>query len=692
MTISTTTSTRVSYTGNGSTTDFAVNYPIFKDGATTHFLKVLKKTIATGAVEELVENTGYTVTQSGGDPSTGTVTISPAISSAYRIYILSDLPALQELDLVNGTNIDVTRIEYQFDYLTMYNQQQLEVNTRAIILPETSDETSIDFPSFDGAAEGEIPTVNSTLDGYVYKSADELVSIAAFDISTLTAESTVDTAADFAAMYDTSAGAMRKVLIEDLVPASGDTAVHGDVQQIQFTTKTDTATIACTAGEWHDVTGVSVDITPARKNSKLLVGGWVSVGTDGAWTSFRIAKEGAVYNLLDRPGLYTSANFGNANVGSAYLNSVPFMFEIPAGTTSVQTIKLQVARQTTGDAYINRTTTDTNNIQFVRSCSHIWVAEVIVNDEATSFSSEIHKSLDKEVISLTSAVSTTQRNLTVREGINIEPLGSTTYNLIFGGFTNGGTSNYNHTIFKNNANALAATSPSNRRSVHSGYTNPVSYNQTLTFIDSLSGTDAVNYSVFTSANTSDTIVNNGIDATTQNINTFRAPSYLTALHFKTGGTFKSITSTNILTAASTSIATGVTYDPSLSVTLTPTNSGNKLLVAVNFNSSATQGGDAAGCLRLDRDGSNIAIADTAGNRSLSLFSKFVGDDADMNNFNLVMAVNASAASATTIKATMRHNNAGSKNITINRSITDTDTAAFMRGVSQIAVIDIDTIA
>ena len=401
MTISTTTSTRVSYTGNGSTTDFAVNYPIFKDGATTHFLKVLKKTVADGTVVELVENSDYTVTQSGGDPSTGTVTISPALTSAYKIYILSALPALQELDLVNGTNVDVTRLEYQFDYLTMYNQQQLEVNTRAIILPETSDETSIDFPSFDGSVEGDIPTVNAAGDGYVYKSVDELVNISAFAINGLTEDTSPSGANDFVPTYDTSAAGQKKVKLDNLpvnitgkteltsVDSSNDMLLIYDnsaaeVKKVKVEnvssapdgsilgTKTASSTTilaTMTIRTWTDVPDLSLVYTPKKVGTKILLIGsvFLSLGTPNTGLTRMTVNGKPIPNkqevqlastLETTPVIETSAAFESSgdycfNIFKEYevtsLDELTFKIQVMNTSSTNTHVKINSSQNTTAD-------------------------------------------------------------------------------------------------------------------------------------------------------------------------------------------------------------------------------------------------------------------------------------------------------------------------------------------------------
>src|SRR5437762_10852366 len=116
MTVSSTVS-RVSYTGNGSTTLFAFSYYFL---AATD-LKVIKKVIATGAETVLVLNTDYTVagagTAAGG--SITTIGAGSPISSAYKLTIYRDPLQTQETDLVENDNLPAEPVEKVFDRLTM---------------------------------------------------------------------------------------------------------------------------------------------------------------------------------------------------------------------------------------------------------------------------------------------------------------------------------------------------------------------------------------------------------------------------------------------------------------------------------------------------------------------------------------------------------------------------------------------
>jgi len=83
MAVSATTNS-VSYTGNGSTTSFAVTFAFQGTGSTAE-LEVIERTIATGAEATKSYTTHYTVT--GGNGSTGAVVAASAPADTVEWHI-----------------------------------------------------------------------------------------------------------------------------------------------------------------------------------------------------------------------------------------------------------------------------------------------------------------------------------------------------------------------------------------------------------------------------------------------------------------------------------------------------------------------------------------------------------------------------------------------------------------------------
>ena len=98
MTISSTTTT-VSYTGNGSTVAFPVTFPFFGTGTSAE-IEVIERTIATGVEVTKEVTTHYTV--SGGNNSTGTVTAGTAPADTVQWHIRRLTTQTQGTDYVEN--------------------------------------------------------------------------------------------------------------------------------------------------------------------------------------------------------------------------------------------------------------------------------------------------------------------------------------------------------------------------------------------------------------------------------------------------------------------------------------------------------------------------------------------------------------------------------------------------------------
>jgi hypothetical protein len=142
MTVSSTTS-KASYTGNGTTTVFAV--PFYFLAAAD--LRVILRTGTTEVVQSLTTN--YTVTGAGNENG-GSVTMLVAPPSGTTLTILRNAPATQETDLLPNDRLPAESLEDALDKLTMLVQQVDEVADRAL-----------QFPASDPAASPTIPAASA---------------------------------------------------------------------------------------------------------------------------------------------------------------------------------------------------------------------------------------------------------------------------------------------------------------------------------------------------------------------------------------------------------------------------------------------------------------------------------------------------------------------------------------------------
>lgn len=132
MTVSTT-STKVSYAGNGSTVAFAFSYPIFEQTD----LRIILKVDATGVETVQTLTAHYTVSASPWT-SGGTVTMVTAPASGETLIVKSDIPSTQGTDYPTAGNFPAASHEDALDRLTLIFQQMEETIGRSLTLAEAT--------------------------------------------------------------------------------------------------------------------------------------------------------------------------------------------------------------------------------------------------------------------------------------------------------------------------------------------------------------------------------------------------------------------------------------------------------------------------------------------------------------------------------------------------------------------------
>lgn len=131
MTVNTTTN-RVSYAGNGTTTAFAVPFPFLADAD----LVVIERTDSTGAEVTKTLITHYTVSGAGG--TSGTVTMLTAPATGVTLVIYRDPMLTQSVDLITNDPLPVeTAVEQPLDRLTMIAQRNRDLVERSLRLPDS---------------------------------------------------------------------------------------------------------------------------------------------------------------------------------------------------------------------------------------------------------------------------------------------------------------------------------------------------------------------------------------------------------------------------------------------------------------------------------------------------------------------------------------------------------------------------
>ena len=138
MTVSSTT-TKNSYSGDGSTTTFAYAFKIFADADLT---VILRSAAGTETVQSLTTN--YTVTNAG-NASGGNVVFVSAPASGVTVVIRRNMAQTQSTDYTANDPFPAESHEDALDRLTFIAQQQQEEVDRSIKLSRTNTMTSTEF-------------------------------------------------------------------------------------------------------------------------------------------------------------------------------------------------------------------------------------------------------------------------------------------------------------------------------------------------------------------------------------------------------------------------------------------------------------------------------------------------------------------------------------------------------------------
>ena len=182
MTVSSTT-VKNSYSGNGSTTEFAYGYKIFADSD----LQVIIRVNSTGVETVKTLTTHYTVA-GAGDASGGSITFTSGNTpaSGQTVVIIREVPQTQAIDYIANDPFPAESHEEGLDRATMTTQQVQEELDRSIKLSRTNTMTSTEFTvgatdrankilAFDSSGE-----ISVTQELGTYKGTSATVTTAAF--------------------------------------------------------------------------------------------------------------------------------------------------------------------------------------------------------------------------------------------------------------------------------------------------------------------------------------------------------------------------------------------------------------------------------------------------------------------------------------------------------------------------------
>ena len=146
----------------------------------------------------------------------------------------------------------------------------------------------------------------------------------------------------------------------------------GKVLQVVSAIKTDTQTVD--SADFTDISGLTVDITPAATSSKILVLGHITTAS-GNHGHTRCVRGSTVIGAGVAAGSRGAVSgYANSNGNSA--NVQPFVFLDSPNTTSSTTYHFELESNNSSASYINRTPNDTDAIYGSRGSSTITVMEI----------------------------------------------------------------------------------------------------------------------------------------------------------------------------------------------------------------------------------------------------------------------------------------------------------------------------
>ena len=155
------------------------------------------------------------------------------------------------------------------------------------------------------------------------------------------------------------------------LPESGKT-----LQVLQPTAIT-SDTLSTTSTAFVDIAGLTQSITPSAATSKILVLFNCMVGANSGWHGHvRLVRDSTPVGVGDANGSRKQSTSEGSGGNASMCQPVPGMFLDSPSTTSATTYKLQWATESAGTIYLNRSFTNTDNLNFGTFISTLTVMEI----------------------------------------------------------------------------------------------------------------------------------------------------------------------------------------------------------------------------------------------------------------------------------------------------------------------------
>ena len=345
MTVSSTT-VKNSYSGNGSTTQFAYGYKIFADSD----LIVIIRVNSTGA--ETVKSLGTHYNVSGaGDASGGNVTFTSGNvpASGQTVVIIREVPQTQAIDYIANDPFPAESHEEGLDRATMTTQQVQEELNRSLKISRTNTMTSTEFTvgatdrankilSFDSSGELAVTQELGTFKGNSATTTTAAYVVRDIVKSTTTAQLNniyicIQASPVGTALTNTSYW----TLIVDAVSAATSATAAASSASTASTKATESAASASTASTKASEASTSAS-TASTKASEASTS---ATNAEAAFDSFDDRYLGA------KSSEPSTDNDGNALItGALYFNSTSNQFFVRTATPAWISIKPTSSEQT----------------------------------------------------------------------------------------------------------------------------------------------------------------------------------------------------------------------------------------------------------------------------------------------------------------------------------------------------------
>ena len=388
MTVASQTS-RVSYSGDGTSTEFAVPFYFLED---SHLRVVLLS--AAGVETEQDLGTDYTVT-GAGESAGGEITMSTAPASGETLTILRNVPFTQQTDYQANDPFPAESHERALDKLTMVAQQSQEQLDRVVVAPVSESGSNLQLPpiaarsgkylAFNestgdpeaGPSVSDVDTVSGLSTDIALLADIEDGTIATNAITAVSGISTnVTTVAGIASNVTTVANDQADIGTVAANLNGSDTigTVAGSIANVNATGSSiaDVNTVAGELGAGQDVTVVAADLSGTDTIGTVAgsiadvntVAGEIGAGQDVTVVAANIADVGTVATDIANVNT-TATNIANVNTTASISADVTTVAGISGDVSTVAGISTNVTAVANNNANVTTVANDIANVNTV---------------------------------------------------------------------------------------------------------------------------------------------------------------------------------------------------------------------------------------------------------------------------------------------------------------------------------------